>query len=166
MPGYRYARRRVLPRVRANRSALSLVKRVFSIDGTQSTPMDVTAGNLLGGVGAERLPVVVVIMIGTPAAQVPSIVDDVARTQVLTAGFRPVFVMDTPALAAPRAYGYPVELLIDRDAWFAPDQSWDDYVSRRLWSVYRTYRPTATVTADSGALTDRSRMILRSLAAL
>jgi hypothetical protein len=64
LPGYRYARRAILPRIRQSSSARSLVKRVFDVDGSQVAPLDVAPGNLIGGVGTERLPVAVVLADG------------------------------------------------------------------------------------------------------
>lgn len=160
MPGYRYARRSVLPRVRANDAARGLIKRIFAVDGAQHAPLDVAAGNLLGGVGTERLPVVVVILIGVPADRVPPIVDEIAQLQVLSAAFRPVVVMDVPQLAATRRYGYVAELLVDEASWNAADGPWDHYVSARLASIVATYRSSATITVGPDGPTHLDRVLL------
>lgn len=163
VPGYRYARRSVLPRVRASPSAQSLVKRVFDIDAEQAAPLDVEAGNLLGGVGVERLPVVAVIMISVPSDRIGDVVDDVARLQVLTAGFRPVFVMDTPMFGATRRYGYPVEFLTARSSWDDSPDSWGEYAGSRIRSVIATYRTSATVSVHPSGLDENGRLLLGSL---
>lgn len=160
MPGYRYARRSVLPRVRANATARGLVRRVFDVDGDQRAPLDVAAGNLLGGVGTERLPVVVVITIGVPAERVPPIVDEIAQLQVLSAAFRPVIVMDVPQLAAARRYGYAVELLVDETSWNPVDGPWDEYVGARLASIVATYRCSATINVGSDGLNHLDRALI------
>lgn len=164
LPGYRYARRTILPRMRGSSTARALVKRVFDVDAAQRAPLDVSAGHLLGGVGTERLPVVVVVMIDVPAGQVREVVDEVAELQLLTAGFRPVFVLDVPEFAAVRRYGYPVELLIDEASWARDDQTWQGYARARLAAVTSTFRSRATVTANRDGLDPTGRLLLSGLA--
>lgn len=164
VPGYRYARRAVVPRIRQSPTARAVVHRMFDIDADQHTPLDVAAGNLLAGVGVERLPVVVIVMLGTPANQADDVVRDVAEIQVLTAGFRPVIVMDTPQLGAARAWGYPVELLTSEAAWTHDTQSWDDYVRTTMASIFTTYRSTASMILGPDGLTRADRLLLRGLA--
>jgi hypothetical protein len=137
---------------------------VFDVDAAQPAPLDVAPGNLLGGVGTERLPVVVVIMLGVPADRVEAAVDEIAQLQLLTAGFRPVVVMDTPALGAARRYGFPTELLTSRDAWVDGHQSWDEYAQLRLGRIIATYRSACTVTVGADGLDDVGRLILTSCA--
>lgn len=163
LPGYRYARRAILPRIRQSHSARLLVKRVFDVDASQDTPLDVAPGNVVGGVGAERLPVVVVLLFGVPAERVESIVDEIARLQLLTAGFRPVIVMEVPELGAARRYGYPTELLMSRDGW-ADEQPWDEYARQRLGRIITAYRSAATVAVGPDGLDDTARLILASCA--
>lgn len=164
LPGYRYARRTLLPRVRANATARSLVKRVFDVDAAQRVPLDVTGGTLLGGVGVERLPVVVVIMLGVPAGQVGSVVDEVAQLQVLTAGFRPVFVMDVPELGAARRFGYPAELLTAEADWSDVSTPWNLYASRRLASIVDAFSSSATVVVNpNGEIDPTNKLLLHNL---
>lgn len=163
VPGYRYARRSVLPRLRADPRARSLVKRVFDLEVGHGSAFDVAPGNLLGGVGMERLPVVVVILLGFPANRVKLVVDEIAATQVLNAGFRPVIVMDVLELGTVRRYGYAAELLVPEDAWTATEQSWESYVRDRLTSVITTFRSTATISVSPGGLNLADRRILASL---
>lgn len=162
LPGYRYARRALLPKIRQSHSARLLVKRVFDVDASQPAPLDVGPGNVIGGVGTERLPVVIVLMLGVPAERVEPIVDEIAHLQLLSAAFRPVIVMDSPELAATRRYAYPAELLIARDAWTDPGQSWDDYVRLRLSRIIATYRSSATVAVGPDGLDEANRLILTS----
>ncbi|AYY11930.1 hypothetical protein EF847_03600 [Actinobacteria bacterium YIM 96077] len=162
LPGYRYARRALLPRIRQSPSVRSLVKRVFDVDASQSVPLDVAPGNVLGGVGTERLPVVVILMLGIPAERAEPVVDEIAQLQLLTAGFRPVIVLDTPAFAAPRRYGYPAELLIAKDHWADANQTWDEYARSRIGRIIATYRCSATISAGPDGLDDTDRLILTS----
>jgi hypothetical protein len=90
-PGYRYLRRTVLPKLRESRRVNQMAERVFDLDAEQAIPLDFTGAPLVGGVGQARRPVVVVIMLGIEADDVRPAVDKIARLQLLTAGFRPVF---------------------------------------------------------------------------
>lgn len=164
LPGYRYARRTVVPRLRGSVTARAVVHRLFAVDSKQHTPMDVTPGTLLAGVGAERLPVVVVVMMGRSADQVRAVLDELAELQVLTAGFRPVVVMDAPALAAARGYGYPAELLIAEADWTDPAQPWDEYVRATLGAIFVTYRSTASLVVGPDGLGRTERQLLAALA--
>ncbi|MBB5788451.1 hypothetical protein [Jiangella mangrovi] len=164
IPGYRYARRTVVPRIRDSATARAVVHRLFAVDSKQHTPLDVTAGRLLAGVGTERLPVVVVLCLGLPATQVRDVVDELAELQVLTAGFRPVVVMDVAELATARAYGYPAELLLPEAEWTHATQTWDDYLRATLATIFASYRSTASVTVGPEGLTPTDKLLLGALA--
>ena len=116
MPGYRFVRRRAVPRIRRSAAARALVTRIFSVESRGSGPpaIDVAPGRLLAGLGVERLPVILVSLIGfadgigeraVVSEVVDAVIDDVAEMQVLGAGFRPVFLLDTPAFTRARSYG-------------------------------------------------------------
>ncbi len=71
-------------------------------------------GRLLAGLGVERLPVILVSLVGfadgigeraVVSEVVDAVIDDVAEMQLLGAGFRPVFLLDTPAFTRARSYG-------------------------------------------------------------
>lgn len=163
IPGYRFARRTMVPRIRHSLTARAVVHRIFDVDAGQHTPLDVTAGNLVAGVGAERLPVVAVIALDIGSAeQLDQLVEEIAELQVLTAGFRPVFVLATPRLGAPRAFGYPVELLTPESEW-ADEQPWQEYARVTLASIFSVYRTTASLVVSPGGLSSTDRLILASL---
>lgn len=162
LPGYRYARRAILPRIRQSAGARSLVKRVFDVDAAQSTPLDVAPGTVVGGVGTERLPVVIVLMLGIPPVNIDPIIDEIAQTQLLTAGFRPVIVVDSPRFATARKYGYPTELFIPAHEWSDEHQSWEEYARAKLGRIIMTYRSSATVTVGPDGLDETNHMILAS----
>lgn len=163
IPGYRYARRTMVPRIRGSVTARAVVHRLFAVDAAQHTPLDVAAGNLVAGVGVERLPVVIVVMIGVSPGVVDEVVDEIAELQVLTAGFRPVVVMDTPRLAAPRKYAYPAELLTAEADWPHESQSWEHYARATLASVVATYRSTASVIVGPDGLSRTDRILLAGM---
>ena len=67
--------------------------------------------------------------IGTSAATsevVDAVIDDVAECQLLGAGFRPVFLLDTAAFSRARSYGYLVELVTPRTAWSGEPADWSE----------------------------------------
>jgi len=72
---------------------------------------DLTAGNLLAGIGLEGLPVAIFVLADVPPELIGEVVDDIARIQLLTAGFRPVLVLPTADFGCARRYGYPAELM-------------------------------------------------------
>lgn len=165
IPGVQTARRRVLRSVRNSASARSLVRKVFAVEATSLTPLDVTPGRMLGGVGAEGLPVTLVVILGADVGTVGRTVDEVARLQLMSAGFRPVIVTDQPVFDAARRYGYPCELLIDPESWDPASQhvTWDEYARTRLSLIHATYRATASVTVGPGGLEPSARLVLNSM---
>ena len=65
MPGYRWVRRRAVPRIRQSATARALAHRMFPSQSNGSgPPVDVAPGRLLAGVGVEQLPVVLVSLVG------------------------------------------------------------------------------------------------------
>lgn len=165
IPGVQTARRRVLRSVRNNPSARSLVRKVFAVEANSLAPLDVAPGRVLGGVGAESLPVTLVVIVGADADTVARTVDEVAQLQLMSAGFRPVIVTDRPVFDATRRYGYPCELLVDRESWDSATQrvTWDEYARSRLSLLTATYRATASVTVGSHGLDQSARLVLNSL---
>lgn len=165
VPGVQPARRRVLRTVRTSTAMRTLVRNVFAVDTTSPVPLDVAPGTVLGGVGTESLPVVLVVMLGADPDRVEATVDEVARLQLLGAGFRPVFVTDTAAFGPMRRYGYPVELLVDPVGWESngEDASWDEYARPRIALLFATYRATASVTLGPDGLDAPARLVLSSL---
>jgi hypothetical protein len=128
---------------------------------TEVTPdgrgVDLTAGNLVAGVGLQALPVVIFALADVPETRLESVVDEIAALQLLTAGFRPVLLLDQPDFACARKYGYGAELippLSDRQS---------DQV--RYWERLRRTYGTALVCEVSGdRLSQTQRLFLLSLA--
>jgi len=165
IPGYRYLRRIVVPRLRSSAAARALAYRIFAVESGRGTSSgvssDVTPGALLGGIGVERLPVVLLVLIGTPKDRIADVVEEVATMQVLGAGFRPIFVIDSPTFAPLRRFGYLVELVTPRDSWTA-EAPWPEYVGRRLGSMVSLYGVKAVVTVGPEGLGDGGRAVLAS----
>lgn len=141
VPGYPKLRRALVPRLRRNKALRTVAHRIWAVrrtDRRRGAPSsDITAGSLLDGVGTENLPVVGVIALDLTPEQVRELVDVVAEEQLLTAAFRPLFVLDQPAFAATRRYSYVAELVVPADGWEVHGAAggWGDYLTQRLSSI-------------------------------
>ena len=164
LPGVAAARRRVPPLLRRNKTLRHIARRLYAIDATAPVPSDVAAGRLLDGMGTERLPVVLVVILGAGRDTIEDVTDEVARLQVATAGFRPVFVTDVPAFAAFRRYGYPAELLLPADGWEGTE-TWHEYARRLVGLMLDAYRASSAVTVGPEGLDEAARIVLGSLSA-
>lgn len=165
VPGLRRVRRWVAQRLRSSEAVRSQVRRVYAVDTTSPVPLDVAPGRVLGGVGTESLPVTLVVIVGADSSTIIHTVDELARLQLMSAGFRPVIVTDRPAFGPIRRYGYPAELLLPPDQWDASDSgvTWGEYARRRIALLLATYRATATVPLGPAGLDERARLLLGSL---
>jgi hypothetical protein len=86
----------------------------------------------------------------------------VAEMQLLGAGFRPVFLLDTPAFGRARSYGYVAELVTPRTAWSAESADWSEYVAARIASMRTNFGVSAVITIAPDGLDDVTRGVLRS----
>jgi hypothetical protein len=134
-------------------------------------PADVAAGRLLAGLGIERLPVILLNLVGLAddlgervaiGELVDDVIDDVAQLQLLGAGFRPVFLLDVPAFNRARSYGYVVELVTPRTAWAAELPGWSEYIAARVASMTALYGVSAVISVGPRGLGDVARGVLRS----
>lgn len=167
IPGVGPARRRVLAAARGSSTLRELVRRLYHVDQGVPTPMDITAGTLVEGVGTETLPVTLVVVLGADEQGFERTVAEVARLQRVTAGFRPVLVTDHPGFPVVRRYGYPLELLV-REQDFEPvvqGRTWEEYARARLALLLSSYRATVTVAVGPDGLDDPSRLLLSALRA-
>jgi hypothetical protein len=173
MPGYRWVRRRAVPRIRRSAAARAVAHRLFPVrsSGGSGPPADVAAGRLLAGMGVEQLPVILFSLIGLTdgtaenaavSKVVDAVIDEVAETQLLGAGFRPVFLLDTPAFGRVRSYGYAVELVMPAAGWVGGGVEWSDYVGARVGSVRAAYGVSVVIGVGGGGLDGVARGVLRS----
>jgi hypothetical protein len=174
MPGYHWVRRRTVPRIRRSGAARALAYRLVAAGGSAAhveAPLELAGGRLLAGLGTERLPVILLSLIGltngigTNASSgqvVDAVIDEVAEMQLLGAGFRPVFLLDMPAFSRARSYGYLVELVTPRTAWSGELADWQDYLAARVASMTRTYGVSAMITVGADGLDDAARGVLQS----
>lgn len=164
-PGVSRLARGTAARLRRSAAIRSAVKRIYAIDTASPAPVDVTAGRVLGGTGTESLPVTLVVVLGADGETIEATAGEVMRLQLMTAGFRPVFVTDRPVFAAFRRYGYPAELIVAEGEWDAAGYAgtWDEYARRRIGLLFETYRATASVTVGPAGLDRPARLLLNSL---
>lgn len=153
VPGYHLAVQTVLPRVRRNAVLTDLVWRVFAPGhSVGQVPLALHGGRHISGPDVDRLPVVGIL--GTAALtqeQADLLVEHVAQLQQQHPFFRPLLILDRPALAAARTHGYVVELVVAQEDWargdFVADRatgsapgSWESYLTRRLSSLIEHYQ--------------------------
>jgi hypothetical protein len=176
MPGYRTVRRRAVPWIRNSATARALAYRLFDMESRRSAalvepPLELWAGRVLGGAGTDRLPVILLSLVGLADGDgrnrpigdvVDGVIDDVAEMQLLGAGFRPVFLLDTPAFSRARSYGYVAELVTPRAAWSAESVDWSDYVGARIASMRTNFGVSTVITIAPDGLDDVTRGVLRS----
>ena len=172
MPGYRWVRRRAVPRIRQSAGARALAHRMFPSQSDGSgPPAEVAPGRLLARLGVARRPVVLISLVGLAdgvaengiaAKIIDAVIDEVAELQLLGAGFRPVFLLDTPAFSRARSYGYAVELVRPAPAWLGEHADWPNYIAARVASMKRIYGVSAVVTVGRDGLDDVARGLLRS----
>jgi hypothetical protein len=157
IPGYPVARRILVPRLRASPVFRAIAHRLWVTNvTTDGRGADLTAGNLLAGVGLQTLPVVLIVLAEVPGNLLESVVDEIARIQLLTAGFRPVLLFGRPDFGAARKYGYPAELIPP-----LPDQ-----LSERVqyWQrLRRTYGTALVCEIPADGLSQTQRAFLLSL---
>lgn len=158
VPGYPFARRILIPRIRANTVFRAIAHRLWvtevTVDGRGA---DLAAGNLLAGVGLQVLPVVMFALPDVPETELEPVVDDIAGIQLLTAGFRPVLLLGRPDFGAARKYGYVAELM--------PPVAAGQTDQVRYWERLRHAYGTALVCeVTEGGLTPTQRAFLLSLA--
>lgn len=157
VPGYPLARRILVPRVRGNAVFRAIAQRLWA---TEVTPdgrgADLTSGNLLAGVGLHALPVVVFELAAVPETRLEAVVDEIAGIQLLTAGFRPVLLLDRPDFACARKYGFAAELM--------PPMTEAQQEQVRYWErIRRAYGTGLLLEVSSDGLSRTQRGFLLSL---
>ncbi len=162
LPGYRRARRRVQRSLRTNVLARRVVRRIASLGGlpvsTHPRQTDTRGlayppvGRLLQGRARAPLPTLIVSLVDVPEERLPEVVREVASWQVLTAGFRPVFLLGTPVLAVVRAYGYGVEIVPDAASWGLSHEESAERLHSRVGSMTEIYRASGLLEVGSEGL--------------
>lgn len=137
---------RIIGRIRTSTTARKVVSRVFDFETSpDASTVFLSSGNVLGGEGRDNLPVVLVSLLGGSDEVVAARLEQLAQEQLLTAGFRPVILIDADHFAAVREYGWPVEHVFSRTKWVEGQAAWDDYLARRLRQLRIGYSARAVV---------------------
>ena len=167
VPAAEKAAVRVATSLRESQLARTIVSRAFDmdLDGVGGTVF-LGAGNLLAGQGIDNVPVVILSLVESPAESVPERLEEIAREQLLTGGFRPVLLLSEDHFAAVRVYGWPVELVLSRADWETHEHvrdggGWETYRDGRLQAMRRNYRAAAIL--DFGPEHPMTLTYLRSL---
>lgn len=111
----------------------------------------VPGGSVLPEGATARLPVMLVVLLGLSDDEVDGWVEHVARSQMMTVAFKPLFVVDRDHFTMLRRYGYPFEFVLPYEDWSSvgDPSAWAGYVRDRLSGFDRLYRP-ATMVAATG----------------
>lgn len=154
---------RAVDGVQGNRTVVDLATRVFALSG--GVPVIFLKGGsaIESQEHAERLPVVLVDLVGAEAAVLSQALAEVAQVQARTRGFRPLILVSTPAFRELRGYGWPMELVVAQQDWDF-DQAWEDYLAARLAMIATRYRLWSTVGLRDGRLDPLGVRVLEQLA--
>lgn len=104
----------------------------------------VPGGHHLPAEHRDLVPVTMIVRLDATEASLEALVDGVAREQLVTAGFRPLFVTDCDAFMVFRRHGYLFEFVPPKSDWEAIAglaANWETFVEQRLRSLVETYRP-------------------------
>lgn len=87
------------------------------------------------------LPLVVVLALGFEAEDVRALAGRLYECQSTTPSFRVCLILDRPAFAALRTYGYLSEVLMPEAQWsrLHPAEPWGDYVESNVRRISRSY---------------------------
>jgi hypothetical protein len=155
-PQYAKARRRAVTTLRqsvAVQRALAAVQKPVRLGRRGGRAVTLTAGTAFPDELGRSLPTLVVTALGLSVEQVAAAAPRLQREQVLRGSFRPVLVLDAPALSALRAQGFVAEVLLPREEHERLGDSlpWEDYVRDHLDRVVTTYGGSAVLALDPSA---------------
>ncbi|MFZ1372629.1 MAG: hypothetical protein WBP28_06925, partial [Nostocoides sp.] len=156
------ASHRAVEGIQGNRAVVGVATRVLRQGGGVPVILLKSGSGLAGVEHPERLPVVIVDAAGVPVEGIAALLAQVAELQEQTQGFRPVLLLSVPAFAEVRAYGWPVELVVNEADWDF-EQDWADHVTLRLAMMQTRYQAWATVAVVDGELAAGGVRLLRSL---
>jgi hypothetical protein len=79
--------------------------------------------------------------------ELASLVNDVARLQMMKRDFNPLFVTDADTWAPFQEHGYWFEYIPSAEEWMQhnPDTGWSEFVAERIDSIVATYSPDRIV---------------------
>ena len=120
----------------------------------------VSAGDLVAGLYLGDRPLLVFDVRGVELPVAESMVEEIAREQVLGCAFRPMFLSDLPDPTIWRRYGHLCEVV-------PPEQGWPgiipyaEYLAQRLESIRADFDARWCVAVSPDGLTETQRAFLR-----
>lgn len=93
------------------------------------------------------LPLIVVSFLGFEEKDVATLAGCLHECQLTTPGFRIYLILDRPAFATLRNYGYMSEVLMPEAEWIKlhPTEPWGDYVERNMRRISKSYGSSGIV---------------------
>jgi len=84
--------------------------------------------------------------------ELESLIDEVARLQLMLNDFKPLFVTDSTHWSAFHRHGYWFEYIPPADEWmnYHEPTEWPDYISERIESIVATYLPDRLLVYEKG----------------
>lgn len=110
-------------------------------------PLKIRAGRYFTDKKARRLPIVILVATGLREEDAEALAREIERAQLMTASFRPVFVIDSADFTPFRRRGYVVERVMPADEFrsIAPTHAYLEYLTTRLETVLREYRAISII---------------------
>ena len=101
----------------------------------------IPSGSILSNDNAQLLPIV--LFDATGLKDIANYVDKVAQLQLVTFGFKPMFITDQTDFSMFRKYGYYFEYIPDINSWklTSSSRSYEDFVRIRKNKIVTTHRP-------------------------
>lgn len=141
---------------RLRRAVSSLGGRTQAID---REPLPVPEGKRLLGPLNEKHTTTMFMAWGLSADELQSLIDEIARLQLMLRDFKPVFVTDSDFWSPFEHYGYWFEYIPPADEWTRHGEAtdWPSYVSARIGSIIKTYDPKSILIYEGGTVGEALR---------
>lgn len=167
LPGYTGARGAVYRSMRTPTAHRALVRvaRWGGLTVPEGQPSDYpTPGHRMAELGVTGLPSLLVDLTAVADEQLPPVIEELAVWQEITAGFRPVLLVNPAGLTVARRYGFVAEILPDAATWGA-ETGGDEIRAARVGSITSTYRAHGLLEVGAQGLSVSQRAFLSHLVA-
>jgi hypothetical protein len=138
-------------RRRGKRTKPSRARRATK-EAVKSKRFPVPPGKQLLGPLSDRHSTTMFLVWGYQSEELESLIDEVARLQLMLNDFKPLFVTDSTYWSAFHRHGYWFEYIPPADEWmrYHEPTEWPDYVSERIESIVATYLPDRLLVFENG----------------
>lgn len=157
VPGYERLRGPVLRQLRKSPRFRKVLRRVRAARLQTANRASLTApiaGRTFSAEEASHLPVALIVCRGLDEGEVETLANRIEQAQLVTAAFRPVFVLDTSAFGPLRLRSFAFEHVLGRSAWeqlYEPS-GWTDYLLHQLSTLRSDYGAATVVPVESRSL--------------